>query len=91
MSSCQVCGGDFRLNVVSDRHTGIKFLRAGCCDSPLRQCPSPDKLLRSASHTSDERNYLQRVAKLNWFGSAVVASNLLRIEAKIKASGGVAL
>lgn len=87
---CQFCGGDFRLNVVSDRRLKIKYLRAGCCDSPLRPCPSPDELLRSASLTSDERNYLQRVAKLDWFGSAV-ASNLLRIEAKIKASGGVAV
>lgn len=90
MRNCPECGGDFRLNVVSDRHTGIKFLRACCCDSPLRRCSGPDKLLRSASLTSDERNYLQRAAKLDWFGSAV-ASNLLRIEATIKASGGVAL
>lgn len=87
---CEFCGGDFRLNVVSDRRLGIKYLRAACCDAALRPCPDVSELLRSPSLTSDERSYLQRVAKLEWYGSAV-ASNLLRIEAKIKAAGGVAV
>ncbi|MCC5605144.1 hypothetical protein [Nostoc favosum] len=65
--NCQFCGGEFRLKVVSDRQTKTKYLRAGCCDSPLRPCPNVDELLRSANLTQDERDYLQRIANLDWF------------------------
>ncbi|MBD2730752.1 hypothetical protein H6G96_31650 [Nostoc sp. FACHB-892] len=88
--SCQHCGFEFRLNVVSDRQTGAKYLRAGCCDALLRPCPDPDELLRSANLTPSEREYLQRIANLGWF-SGKVAFVLLQIEAKAKASGGVAV
>jgi hypothetical protein len=86
---CQYCGFEFRLNVISDRWTKSKYLRAGCCDALLRLCPDPDKLLRSLNLTDEERNYLQRIAKLDWFSGAV-ATNLLAIEAKLQASAGVA-
>ncbi|MBD2527455.1 hypothetical protein [Nostoc sp. FACHB-133] len=86
--SCQRCGFEFRLNVVSDRRTGTKYLRAGCCDTPLRPCPDPDELMRSAHLSQDERDYLQRIANLDWF-SGQVAALLLQIEAKVKASGQV--
>jgi hypothetical protein len=89
MTSCQVCGDEFRLNVVSDRHTGIKYLRAGCCDYPLRPAPKINELLRSPNLSNDDRSYLQRVSQLDWFG-AQVASVLLQIEAKVKAAGEVA-
>lgn len=88
--SCQHCGFEFRLNVVSDRRTGAKYLRAGCCDAPLRPCPDPDELLRSAHLSQNERDYLQRIANLDWF-SGQVAAILLQIEAKVKTSGGVAV
>ena len=88
--NCQFCGGEFRLNVTCDRQTKTKYLRTGCCDSPLRPCPEPADLLQSASLTSSERDYLQRLVELHWF-SGKVASVLLQIEAKIKASGGVAV
>ena len=86
--SCQHCGFEFRLNVVSDRRTGTKYLRAGCCNAPLRPCPDPYELLRSAHLSQDERDYLQRIANLDWF-SGQVAALLLQIEAKVKASGQV--
>ena len=88
--SCQHCGFEFRLNVVRDRRTGTKYLRAGCCDAPLRPCPDPSELLRSANLTQDEREYLQRIANLDWF-SGQVATVLLQIEAKVKAFGEVAV
>jgi hypothetical protein len=87
--SCQHCGFEFRLNVVSDRRTKTKYLRAGCCDAPLRPCPDPAELLRSPNLTQDEREYLQRLANLDWF-SGQVASVLLQIEAKSNVSGEVA-
>ncbi|MHC5779894.1 hypothetical protein, partial [Nostoc sp.] len=68
--------------------TGTKYLRAGCCDAPLRPCPDPAELLRSANLTPSERDYLQRIANLDWFGCKV-ASVLLQVEAKVKASGEV--
>jgi hypothetical protein len=86
---CQFCGGDFRLNVVANRQTKVKYLRAGCCDSPLRTCPNPDELLLAPSLTLEERSYLQRLQNLDWF-SGQVAAVLLQIEAKVKANGGVA-
>ncbi|MHC5719530.1 MAG: hypothetical protein ACYTX0_47670 [Nostoc sp.] len=86
--SCQHCGFEFRLNVVSDRRTGTKYLRAGCCNAPLRPCPDPNELLRSPNITPSERDYLQRIAKLDWFRGKVAAV-LLQIEAKIKTSGEV--
>ena len=52
---CQHCGFEFRLNVVSDRRTGTKYLRAGCCDAPLRPCPDRVELMRSANLSQDER------------------------------------
>lgn len=88
--NCQFCGGEFRLNVTCDRQTKAKYLRAGCCDGALRPCPEPAELLREASLTPSERDYLQRIANLDWF-SGKVASVLLQIEAKVKASGGVAV
>jgi hypothetical protein len=87
--SCQHCGFEFRLNVVSDRRTGRKYLRAGCCDAPLRPCPNVEELLRSANLTQDEREYLQRLVNLDWF-SGQVATVLLQIEAKVNTAGGVA-
>ncbi|MBD2255599.1 hypothetical protein [Nostoc parmelioides] len=90
MNSCQVCGGEFWLNVVSDRSLEAKYLRAGCCDSPLSPCPSPDELLRSSSINLEERLYLIKVAKLEWF-SGQVAAVLLQIEGKVKAAGEVAV
>jgi len=78
---CPHCGFKFRLNVISDRCTKTRYLRSGCCDSPLRPCPSPIELLRCPNLTSDERDYLQRVASLEWFGGAV-ASVLLQLEEK---------
>lgn len=88
--SCQHCGFDFRLNVVSDRRIGTKYLRAGCCDAPLRPCPDPAELLRSPNLTPSEREYLQRLVKFDWF-SGQVATVLLQIEAKTKASGEAAV
>lgn len=88
--NCQFCGGEFRLNVTCDRRTKTRYLRAGCCDGALRPCPNPNELLRSANLTPSERDYLQRIAKLDWF-SGQVAAVLLQIEAKAKASGGVAV
>ena len=88
--NCQFCGGEFRLNVTCDRQTKSKYLKAGCCNSPLRPCPEPAELLRSASLTPSERDYLQRLANLDWF-SGKVAAVLLQIEAKVKASGEVAV
>lgn len=90
MKNCPECGGEFRLNVVSDRHTGVRYLRAGCCDSPLRKCPNPDELLRSPNINLEERLYLTKISKLDWF-SGQVAAVLLQIEAKTKASEGVAV
>lgn len=87
--SCQHCGFEFRLNVVSDRRTGTKYLRAGCCDAPLRPCPDPVELMRSPNLSLEERQYLQRLARLDWFSSQAAAL-LLQIEAKLKASKGVA-
>jgi hypothetical protein len=84
---CQECGGDFRLKVVSDRRTGTKYLKAGCCDVALRPCPNPNELLRSPNLNLEERFYLQRLVKLDWF-SGQVAAVLLQIEAKV---GGVAV
>ncbi|MBD2341984.1 hypothetical protein H6G64_34195 [Calothrix sp. FACHB-156] len=82
---CQHCGFEFRLNVKSDRWTKSKYLRAECCDSPLRPCPDPDKLLRSPNLTPEERQYLAQVAALDWF-SAQVAAVLLQMEAKAQAA-----
>ncbi|WP_375449102.1 hypothetical protein [uncultured Nostoc sp.] len=87
--ACEYCGGKFRLNVVSDRRTKTKYLRAGCCDAPLHPCPDPAELLRSPNLTSEERLYLNKVVKLDWF-SGQVAAVLLQIEVKTKASGEVA-
>ena len=87
--SCQHCGFEFRLNVVSDRRTRTKYLKAGCCNAALRPCPDPNELLRSPNLTPSEREYLQRVANLDWFGGQV-ATVLLQLETKVKASGGVA-
>lgn len=87
MKLCPHCGFEFSLNVVTERRSGTKYLRAGCCDAPLRECPDPERLLRSPNLTPDEREYLQQVSKLDWF-SGQVASVLLGIEAK--ASGEVA-
>jgi hypothetical protein len=81
MKTCQHCGFDFRLNVISDRWTKSKYLRAGCCDALLRPCPDPDKLLRSPKLTSEEKEYLRRVSSLDWFGGQV-ATLLLQLEAK---------
>lgn len=86
--NCQHCGFEFRLKVVSDRRTGTKYLRAGCCDAPLRPCPDPVELIRSPNLTPSEREYLQRLVKLDWF-SGQMATVLLQIEAKTKASGEV--
>jgi hypothetical protein len=87
--ACEYCGGEFRLNVVSDHRTKTKYLRAGCCDVALRPCPNPSELLRSPNLTQDERDYLQRLVKLDWF-SGQVAAVLLQIEAKSNVSGEVA-
>lgn len=87
-SPCLACGFKFRLKVISDRRTRTKYLRADCCDAPLRPCPEPSELLRSANLSSEERNYLQRIANLDWF-TGKVASVLLQIEAKVKTSGEV--
>jgi hypothetical protein len=87
-SSCLACGFEFRLKVVSDRRTGTKYLRAGCCDVSLRPCPEPSELLRSPNLNPSERDYLQRIANLDWF-SGKVAAVLLQIEAKVKTSGEV--
>ncbi|MCC5611065.1 hypothetical protein LC612_31020 [Nostoc sp. CHAB 5834] len=86
--NCQFCNGEFRLNVVACRRTKTKYLRTGCCDGALRPCPEPAELLRSANLTQDEREYLQRITNLDWF-SGQVATVLLQIEAKTKASGEV--
>ena len=85
--NCQFCGGEFRLNVVVCRRTKTKYLRTGCCDGALRPCPEPAELLREANLTPSERDYLQRLANLDWF-SGKVAAVLLQIEAKVKASMG---
>lgn len=71
--------------MVADKRSKQKYLRAGCCDSYLRLCPDADELLRSPILTSDERDYLQRVATLPWF-SGQVAAVLIQLEAK--AQGG---
>lgn len=89
MNICPHCQGEFRLNVTVDRHTGVKYLRAGCCDSPLRPCPNPEKLLRSPCLSEDERSYLSRVSGLDWF-SGQVAAVLLQIEAKVEAGRAAA-
>lgn len=89
MKTCPHCGFEFRLNVVTERQTSTKYLRAGCCDAPLRECPNPDKLLRSPNLTAEERQYLARVDKLGWF-SCQAAAVLLQIEAKAQASTEVA-
>jgi len=89
MKTCLHCGGDFRYNLVVHRQTKTKYLRAGCCDSPLRKCPDLNKLLRSPALTAEEKNYLHRVSKLDWF-SGQVAAVLLKIEAKTQASVEVA-
>lgn len=86
--ACEYCGGDFRLNVVACRRTKSRYLRAGCCDAALRHCPDPAELLRSPNLAQDERDYLQRLVKLDWF-SGQVATVLLQIEAKIQTVGGV--
>ncbi|MHC5915871.1 MAG: hypothetical protein ACYTXE_33850 [Nostoc sp.] len=88
--NCQFCNGEFRLNVLACRRTKTKYLRTGCCDGALRPCPEPTELLRSDKLTQDERDYLQRIENLDWF-SGRVATILLKIEAKVKASGGVAV
>lgn len=79
--NCQFCGGEFRLKVTCDRRTKTRYLRAGCCDAPLRPCPSPDELLRSPNLSLEERQYLQRITKLDWFSSQV-AGILLQLEIK---------
>lgn len=89
MKTCPHCGGDFRYNLVVDRRTKTKYLRTGCCDAPLRECPNLNELLRSPALTLEERNYLQRVSKLDWFSGQVVAI-VLQIEAKVQASVEVA-
>lgn len=87
MNSCPHCGGKFNLNVVSCRPSKTKYLRTGCCDVALRKCPDPGELLRSPNLNLEERFYLQRLVKLDWFSSQVAAV-LLQIEAKV---GGVAV
>lgn len=81
MKACQHCGFKFRLNVISDRWTKRKYLRAGCCNAPLGECPNPERLLRSPNLTAEEKEYLERVSSLDWFGGQVAAL-LLQIEAK---------
>lgn len=90
MSNCEHCGGQFCLNVVSCSPSKVKYLKMGCCDVALRPCPNPSDLLRSPNLTSEERLYLNKVVKLDWF-SGQVAAVLLQIEAKTKASGEVAV
>ena len=85
MKICPHCGGDFRYNLVVERKSKTKYLRAGCCDSPLRECPDLNKLLRSPALTAEEKNYLQRISKLDWFSGQIVGV-LLEIEAKTQAS-----
>ncbi|BAY96016.1 MULTISPECIES: hypothetical protein [unclassified Tolypothrix] len=102
MKVCPHCQGEFRLNFTVERRTKSKYLRAGCCNAPLREYPSPERLLRSAvggsasalrtltrtrspNFTHEERQYLVRVASLDWFSGAV-ATNLLAIKVKTQAS-----
>lgn len=85
MKNCQHCGFEFRVNVVTCRPTRTKYLRTGCCDIALRPCPDPVELLRSPNLSTEERQYLQKVAALDWFGGQV-ATLLIEIEAKIQPS-----
>ena len=88
MKNCPHCGSEFRYNVVACRHTKFKYLRSGCCDLALRQCPDPEVLMRSPNLSNEQRDYLQRVAALDWF-SGSVAVVLLQIETKVQQAGEV--
>lgn len=83
MKICQQCGQQFRYNVVSDRRSGSKYLRTGCCDLAIRPCPDPEVLMRSAHLSEDERDWLNRIIPLPWFGAQVVAV-LLQLESKVQ-------
>lgn len=83
MNLCEQCGQQFRYNLVSDRRTNFKYLRSGCCDVALRQCPDPEVLMRSPHLSEDERDYLTRLIPVRWFGGQIAAV-LLQIEAKVK-------
>ena len=83
MTICKECGQEFRYNVISDRRSGSKYLRSGCCDIALRQCPDPEVLMRSPHLSEDERDYLKRLIPLPWFGGQIVAV-LLQLEAKVQ-------
>lgn len=83
MKLCQQCGQEFRYNLVSDRRSGSKYLRSGCCDLALRKCPDPEALMRSPHLSEDERDWLNRIIPLPWFGGQVVAV-LLQLESKIQ-------
>ena len=83
MKNCPHCAGEFRFNVVGDRRTKFKYLRSGCCDLALRKCPDPEMLMRSPHVTDEQRNYLQRIALLDWFSGSVTAV-LLEIEATVQ-------
>jgi hypothetical protein len=86
---CNECGAEFRYNLVCDRRTDFKYLRSGCCDLALRKCPDPEILMRSPNLSSEERDYLRRVACLSWF-SGQVAAVLLQLEAKTQAGAVIA-
>jgi len=81
MKACQHCGFEFRLNIISDRCSGAKYLRSGWCDAPLRECPDPDKLLQSPCLSQQEQDYLKKLVDLPWF-SGQIAAILLQIESK---------
>ncbi|MBD2608400.1 hypothetical protein H6G81_28750 [Scytonema hofmannii FACHB-248] len=83
MKICKECGGNFRYNVVSDRRSGSKYLRSGCCDLAIRPCPNPEVLMRSPHISQHERDYLNGLIPLPWFSGKAVAM-LLEIEGKIQ-------
>jgi hypothetical protein len=80
---CRHCHSEYKLNVVAQRKSKIKALRTGCCDVFVRWCPIPEELLKIPHLTQDERDYLHRVASLDWFTSQV-ATILIQIEVKNK-------
>lgn len=83
MKICEQCGEEFRYNVVRDRRTGSKYLRTGCCDLAIRPCPNPEVLAKSPHLSEDERDYLNRLIPLPWFGGQIAAV-LLQLESKIQ-------
>lgn len=80
---CPHCYAEQSLTVSVDRGTRRKALRASCCDAFVRWCPDPKNLLKLPNLTPDEREFLHRVANLNWFTSRI-AANLIQIEEKAK-------